>query len=106
MLRQTTSQRIGPHGGPSTLWILTSLVCDGLRFRETGFSTPETQPPKPPLSGRPATSETERACKTPPLAGLSNAFRKSPQMTDCVVGPGVVPRHSKFNNLDCQMAVS
>src|SRR5207244_1013375 len=47
---------------------------DGLRFRETGFSSPETQPPKPPLSDRPA---------TPPLAGLSNAFRKSPQLQDC-----------------------
>jgi hypothetical protein len=48
--------------------------------------------------------ESER--QRPPIRGYLPAARKSPQTRDCVVGPGVVPRHGDFNNLDCQTGLT
>ena len=39
--------------------------------------------------------------KTPPIRGRSHACRKSPQPSECVVGPGGVPPHYDSNDLFC-----
>jgi hypothetical protein len=44
--------------------------------------------------------------KCPQIAGYSSETGKYRFASDCVVGPGVVPRRSNFNSLDCQMALS
>jgi hypothetical protein len=44
--------------------------------------------------------------QSPPIRGYLPAARKSPRSRDCVVGPGVVPRHGDFNNLDCQTGLT
>jgi hypothetical protein len=36
----------------------------------------------------------------------SPTIRNIQLVKDCVVGPGVVPRHGDFNNLDCQTGLT
>jgi Protein of unknown function (DUF2924) len=44
--------------------------------------------------------------KCPQIARYSSETGKRRFASDCVVGPGVVPRHGDFNNLDCQTGLT
>jgi hypothetical protein len=60
---------------------------DGLRFRETGFRGPETTRPKSPLGPNWSQQRPNRPRQCPPIAGHSEAVRKSPGSRECVVVP-------------------
>src|ERR1700704_4372546 len=59
---------------------------DGLRFRETGFRGPETTRPKSPRGPIWSQQRPTRPRQCPPIAGHSEAARKSPRSRECVVG--------------------
>ena len=62
---------------------------------------------KAPCGAEPqiAVSET-RVRKEPRQIGAFRTPSGNRHLQECVVGPGVVPRHSYFNNLHCQTALS
>jgi hypothetical protein len=59
-----------------------------------------------PLSENASSQRLIAPRTTPPIRGFSRGDRNSSVAKDCVVGPGVVPWHSDFNNLDCQTGLS
>src|SRR3989442_3296448 len=83
-----------------------SLYLSRSPFPGNGISGPEKNAQKRPADCNDAVSENEPSHRSPPIRGLSYTFRKSPVARDCVVGPGVVPRHGDFNNLDCQTGLT
>src|SRR3979490_3507075 len=63
---------------------------DGLRFRETGFRGPETTRPKSPRGPNWSQQRPNRPRQCPPIAGHSEAARKSPGSRECVVVDAVL----------------
>jgi hypothetical protein len=58
------------------------------------------------LPEKDAKARTVTCAVLPEGAHYSSETRKRRFVSECVVGPGVVPRQSDFNNLDCQTALS
>src|SRR5262249_16695995 len=66
-----------------------SLPNSGFRCRETGFPGRRKKPltsPEPQINGL---RDQDGRTKTPPNRGISHAFRKSPQLRECVVADAV-----------------
>jgi hypothetical protein len=72
-----------------------------LRFLGNGFLRAETEAPKWPLASAWPFAETKRPRASPPIRRFSPEPRKSPLVSDCVVGPGGVPTSRNFSYLVC-----
>src|SRR5215470_11077015 len=91
----TDARTSGPIAPPSNR---VSADC-GLRCRETGFPGRRK---KRQYVARTTDQRSQRRggpSKTPLIRGFSHACRKSPQLPECVVGPGDVAQASIVNGL-------